>query len=713
MDPEDGREAGHTGVSVGRAPQHAVRYTSGETVYAEALVGGQWTGRRWSADGRIDPESRAGADPAFEIEIKGDQSDRVGESLSGGWHWETSSEVPGSPEGARHFVVELSNPLHSLWLKVHTLIDGTPVLARWLEVTNRSDRPVALTAVAPWSGRLWPEDATVFLGHPVQWEFNWEGWFNWTPLCPGPNLLENTRGLTWEQPYFVLRNESNGEYFFGQLAWPVNYQMEFHVGDGLSFKIGPTAVNALRVISAGETVTTPAVHMGHVKQDFDAAVQSMHDHVRRSVRLRGRRDSSYRVQYIIPEDQPHTVYRGDEFNETNVLKCIDVAAAAGCEVFILDGPTWMEGTTPSTFEAGYYGDWSPRKSWFPRGLGPLVQRAHDKGMLFGLYGELEGGRGDWNKTKQFQEHPEWFERRSPRTSDPNMINMAIPEAAEFVESEIARFIDRFELDLYRHDMNGVEGGEGSETLRDGFLENDYWRHYDAVHATFERLHARYPDLVLQQASAGGARMDLGTAARWHEHFSSDRASHPYVYQMASGMSVFFPPEVLVTATGMAGHHQPDLDTMLRGAYALGNTPMIFNGILPASVDEFEPGIRETFLRYADIYKTFIRPLLPTCKVYHHAPVNATGGVDSGGWLVMEFTAPDRRKAWAVVIRFWEIGQYEYLFRPRGLDSRRTYDVTSDNSGKTEALEGSSMMQDGFSVSLGSEHNSELLLFEAQ
>ena len=106
----------------------------------------------------------------------------------------------------------------------------------------------------------------------------------------------------WDDPYFVLRNESNGEYFFGQLAWPVNYVMEFQRERGLSFKIGPLAANALRVISAGETIRTPAVHLAHTKGDFDLTVQAMHDHVRRSVLPKRRPDRAHLVQYVFPED---------------------------------------------------------------------------------------------------------------------------------------------------------------------------------------------------------------------------------------------------------------------------------------------------------------------------------------------------------------------------------------------------------------------------
>ena len=48
-------------------------------------------------------------------------------------------------------------------------------------------------------------------------------------------------------------------------------------------------------------------------------------------------------------------------------------------------------------------------------------------------------------------------------------------------------------------------------------------------------------------------------------YTSDRVVYPYVYQMASGLSVYLPPETLVTPIGMAGNgkNQPDFVTQLR------------------------------------------------------------------------------------------------------------------------------------------------------
>ena len=696
---------------------HEVVYVSGTTVYAEALLGDRWVGRYWNSEGRVDSPSNPWIDEAFEISIKDSPTPptMTGTSLSRGWNWLSASELPVKADrGTRHAVVELSNSLLPIKVKIHTLLDGTPVLTRWLDITNTANQSVALVKLSPWTGRLWAADAPVTLGHSIRWQIGWEGWVGWTPLRVGTNSIENNRGLSYDDPFFILHNASKGEYFFGHLAWPTNYLMEFQNNGGLTFKIGPTAVNALRVIARGETITTPAVHLGPVKGDFDKAVQAMLDHVRRTVLPKRNPRLSYLIQDLFPEDQPLTVYRGKDYNEENVKKEIDVASAAGLELIIVDGPTWCTA----------YGNWLvPDPQRFPHGLGPVREYAHQKGMLFGLYAEPEGGRegycsetngvciGGWDQSEVFVQHPDWFFQ--PKRG--SILNLAIPEAAAYLETELSRIVEHYKLDLYRHDFNSPLLRQGSETQRDGFVECDYWRHYDALNSMLARLHTKYPNVIIHQASAGGTRLDLSSVAYWEENYTSDRVSYPYVYQMLSGLSVYLPPEILVTPHGMAGNakNQPDLETMLRGAYTLGNTPMIFNGMLPKSLEEFTPEEQKQFRRYSELYRNFIRPMIALTKVYHHAPVNAAGGVESGNWFAMEFTSPDKTKGWATIIRLSKDAPTSYLLKPKGLDPRRQYKVTFDNTRQMKVMNAATVMQDGLRTQTTEQVASELLLFEAQ
>jgi hypothetical protein len=98
-------------------------------------------------------------------------------------------------------------------------------------------------------------------------------------------------------------------------------------------------------------------------------------------------------------------------------------------------------------------------------------------------------------------------------------------------------------------------------------------------------------------------------------------------------------------------------------------------------------------------------------VYHHAPVNATGGVESGDWFAMEFTSPNQQKGWATIIRLAKGASDSYVFKPKGLDGRKEYSVKFDNTGKTQLLDGAALMRDGVSIRLPADRASELLLLE--
>src|SRR5512146_490542 len=154
---------GSAGIKVDVSLNHEIRYVSGKAAYVEALQEGRWVGRYWSADGRIEPARFWGGDDAFKIRVttRPTAPQVPGTSLSTGWQWVGYSESPGSHPGTRDAVVELNNSACPIGIKIHTLLDGTPVLTRWLEITNKSSEPIALTGLSPWSGRLWADNAPV------------------------------------------------------------------------------------------------------------------------------------------------------------------------------------------------------------------------------------------------------------------------------------------------------------------------------------------------------------------------------------------------------------------------------------------------------------------------------------------------------------------------------------------------------------------------
>jgi len=274
-----------------------VRYSTGPTVYTEALVDGQWGGRYWTANYHASWAYEIWHENAFGLEI--DQ-----ELLATGWELVSANELPETDRGNRHFVVELKNKNRPVNVKVHTELDGTPIIKRWLEITNMSDTSMALDSVYPWTSKIMARSAykdfgpdgidhAFRLGYFENKGHRTEGWFEWKTLTEGITEMGCNEGQCFDEPFFVVRNASKGQYLICSLAWSANWHMEFdckeHVSvgarwhDTLNFKIGPKSETPLCVIAAGETVKTPAVHMGYVSGDLDTTVQAMHEHVRHSV----------------------------------------------------------------------------------------------------------------------------------------------------------------------------------------------------------------------------------------------------------------------------------------------------------------------------------------------------------------------------------------------------------------------------------------------
>ncbi len=416
-------------IEIGNGPQHSIQYLSAEGNYQEAFENHQWVARSW---GIANSKSSAwGHLPAFEIRVKTAPSPAsVPGTLLSSWDYVAAQQVPATKPGDCHAVVELSSRQMPINVKLHTVLDGTPVLTRWIEVTNRSNKPLAISSLFPIAGQLWRGDAVADVGYSIRYDWQREGWFGWTRLKPGTNRIQQEHGLSFDHPYFLLRNETAGEYFFGELEWPLNRVMEFYDDHGESFEVGPTAANALYVLAPGEAVESPKIHLGHTRGSFDAAVQGMHDHIRKSVLYARNPDRAYRIELLMPEDWGLTLYRGDEFNQTNLEKIIDVIEQLGLELFIVDGPSWCKN----------YGDWlTPQPKEFPNGLKPLSDYAHSHHVLFGLYAEPEGGReasppfqnglaiGSWKNGQVFQQHPDWFPEVA-KMSEPKALGPDDPRA---------------------------------------------------------------------------------------------------------------------------------------------------------------------------------------------------------------------------------------------------------------------------------------------
>ena len=699
-------------------PLPGIRLTSGLTICDEALWKGRWVTRYWLSTGFIEPEFHLESEEekreglpidAFHLEI--DHQD-----LSGTWTWTKAEKAEvHNPDGLL-VTLELRSDARPITVKVHTLLYGGPVMARWLEIVNTGTKPAAITAVSPWSGLVWdtsnyqerlPEGSAgpFEVGYAQYEEWGHEGAWRFGPLVNATKTVAGTRGKSgWGHPTFFAHNRATGEWFVSSLGWSGNWTMRLTGRQQpdvdravFFFDSGPATVDpALRVIESGETVATPKTHILCQRGSLDGVIQALHEHVRREVLPPPVPDRDMLVE------ANHRGYIVDHESEAGLKREIDLAAAVGSEMFVIDAG-WY-GPEPNRWGPNV-GDWYAG-AWLPHDLTPVREYARQKGLLFGLWVEIES-IGSASKLRK--DHPEWVLTRDGKpVAERRQLDVSNPAVAAWMESEIERIIRKYDLDLFRIDYNTTVE-EGGNHVRDGFVENTLWRHVDALYAMFDRLHKKFPKVVFQNCAGGGGRLDLGIMERFQNTELSDWLRSPRGLKILNGMTWILPPEILLRTFGTESdgvQSDADLVTQLR---ATTMALPIIRGLSP-SLDDFNPLERQEVQRNVELYKQVIRPTLRNSRVYHHTPL--TPLLVGSPWVVLEYSSPDSQKDLGWLFRTSDSGESTFRFTPRGLDISKIYEVTFSNSGQTAEIPGYLLLQ-GIPVRLEGNLTSELLVFRAK
>lgn len=690
---------------------------SGLTVYDEGLRSGRWVGRYWNSTGVVKRDGLAETEMSSMQALPIDSFELAldGEDLAGGWKWIGATKEP--IEGGHLVTIELASERKPVRLKVKTQLRGEPVMVRWLEITNTGGKSIGISRVSPWSGLLWNtpfyqerllkdnDDAPFEVAYTGSQEQLQEGSWRFEPFGEGSKVISGTRGKSgWGHPTFFARNRGTGEWFAGSLAWSGNWNIRLNAAQdksrnraSFSFEMGPASADpVLRLISPGETVRTPQTHLLCMRGDLDQVVQAMHEHVRSYVFLSPVASREHQIE------ANHRGYIVDHEDEAGLKREIDIAADIGAEMFVVDAG-WF-GPQPNRWYLNA-GDWYAGQ-WLPNDLTPVREYARSKGLLFGLWVELEAAGP---VTRVRKEHPDWImSRNGEPLAGGRQLDFSKPQAAGWAEAEVARLIQKYDLDMFRIDYN-MTVNEGGNQVVNGVVENTLWRHVEALYGIFDRIHRRFPRVILQNCASGGGRLDYGMLARFHNTELSDFLRAPRTLKIFNGMTWVLPPEYLLRTFGTeTGGMEADGNLDLQLNQALMARP-IFRGIAP-TLDEFDPLLRTRIRESVAQFKSVIRPLMIGSRVYHHTPVLPM--LSASPWLVIEYAARDRLRGAAWLFRTAQSGDPEFAFRPRGLDASRLYQVQLGKAGSKVSVTGDVLINRGITVRLESNLTSEMLLFNA-
>jgi alpha-galactosidase len=265
-------------------------------------------------------------------------------------------------------------------------------------------------------------------------------------------------------------------------------------------------------------------------------------------------------------------------------------------------------------------------------------------------------------------------------------------------------IDWLKLD-YNQDVGEAFDPPGPE--RSGTVLYDHLRYYLDWLA---QIRKDYPNLILENCSSGGVRLDLAMLSQTHTTWMSDITTPRASVELAYGCTLEFPPEVCNHWT--VGDEDKG-DANERGHINLSAPPgwwdflfrVQMNGQFGISslVATWTPELKKRAIESVELYKR-LRTVIAGSDVYHLTPPPASGEHPTG-WMALQYVAPDRKRSVVMAYRLAESKPRQTL-RLRGLDPE--WDYTLQDGPVVSARNGRHLASEGLDVKLDAEWRSAVI-----
>ncbi len=335
-------------------------------------------------------------------------------------------------------------------------------------------------------------------------------------------------------PMGYLYNAEAGSSLYWQIEHNGSWYWEIADQDGhLYLKAsGPTEHQShwWKNLAPGEQFESVPVGVGSLLGGFDEAMGELTKY-RRAIR---RPNADNENLPVIFNDYMNCLF-ADPTTEKE-MPLIEAAAEAGCEYYCIDAGWYASG-----FWWDYVGEWLPSKERFPGGLEEVTNRIREKGMVPGVWLEIEVMGIKCPLADQVPE--DWyFIRHGKKVSDRSryQLDFRNPAVREHATGVIDRLVRDYHVGYIKMDYN-IEPGVGTEIDADSFGEG-LLGHERAYLRWLEGIFEKYPDLVIENCSSGGLRMDYAMLSRYSIQSTSDTEDYIKYSTIAANAPSALTPE---------------------------------------------------------------------------------------------------------------------------------------------------------------------------
>lgn len=500
-------------------------------------------------------------------------------------------------------------------------------------------------------------------------------------LPPNGRLTLDTVNRSSDETIPWIVAEGSSGTFFGGLIWSGSWTLSAErAGDSIRMTLGLPDV--FTTVGSGQRLEAPHGFFGLTRRAGATLSLAMQGFITRG--LRGGRPFDTPVLY-------NTWFAyATNVNETSMIDAIDAAARLQMDLFVLDAG-WYQGSGrrgAGDFMSGL-GNWRVDPAKFPKGLRPLAEYARSAGLRFGIWVEPERVALD-NIGRPGLADERWLAQNDGKygSSIAAQLCLSDPRVRQWILQRLTQLIDEVQPDYLKWDnnfwINCTRSGHGHGT-RDG-----NFAHVLGLYAILAELRSRYPDLMIENVSGGGNRLDFGMLRYTDTAWMDDRtAPASVVRHNLEGLAEVFPPAYLlslaVSGPGEPMHADgPDLLLYVRSRM-FGVLGFTFRAEEMGEADE------SVIVQQIAWYRTIA------------ATLQRAGGVllsdqtkrGEPAWDAFEAVTATGE---AVVFAFQnDAGADRITLRPQGLRFFTDYDVVSLDAGVVLSATGWTLMTDGVEI----------------
>ena len=351
-------------------------------------------------------------------------------------------------------------------------------------------------------------------------------------------ILEVTNTGHWSTKKYLPLGYVENKEAHTSLFWQIEHNGSWHyeISDqNTHFYVcvsGPTEIQShwFKNLAPGEAFESVPVAVGVADDSFEQAMGEL-TRYRRMIRRPNKDDEDLPVIF---NDYMNCLF-GDP-TTAKELPLIDAASACGCEYYVIDAGWYAPGEWWDSV-----GEWKECRDRFPNGIKEVTDYIRKKGMVPGVWLELEVMGINCEKAKKAPD--DWFfVRHGKRVYDRSryQLDFRNPAVIEHVNEVIDRVVKEYGVGYIKMDYNiepGIGTEIGAESVGQGLLE-----HERAYLNWLDSVFARYPDLVIENCSSGGLRMDYALLSRYSIQSTSDQEDYRNFATIAANSPAGVTPE---------------------------------------------------------------------------------------------------------------------------------------------------------------------------